>query len=237
MINVIRNESELHFDPRTFGWRNNRQKAKVVVEIQLFDLFLLHPPSLRRPIWTFRTIFQLVPSSKSSSRSRNDRSSFFFQMIEHNTDTIFDRFSKKSHNYAATNFQIYTSYLCQNPLTRSEPGPIWHTPPVTCRIRCPPLRTSRPPWKLRRSAPCDPPRTRLVSVSCPSPASLSLSAPKIEEAKGWKCGILKGRLIDNKYKSNINGEYTNEQRRMIPVISRSERIEDREFEWEEIQLI
>lgn len=43
--------------------------------------------------------------------------------------------------------------------------------------------------------------------------------------------------MDNKYKSNINGEYTNEQRRMIPVISRSERIEDREFEWEEIQLI
>lgn len=63
------------------------------------------------PIWTFRTIFQLVPSSKSSSRSRNDRSSFFFQMIEHNTDTIFDRFSKESHNYAATNFQIYTIYF------------------------------------------------------------------------------------------------------------------------------
>lgn len=96
---------------RTFGRRNNRQKAKMVVEIQLFDLFLLHPPSLHCPIWTFRTIFQLVPSSKSSSRSRNDRSSFFFQMIEHNTDTIFDRFSKESHNYAATNFQIYTIYF------------------------------------------------------------------------------------------------------------------------------
>lgn len=96
----------------------------------------------------FEPSFNLFLRRKVRRDRENDRSSFFFQMIEHNTDTIFDTHSRKKATIMQQpifKYILFTSYLCQNPLTRSEPEPIWHTPPVTCRIRCPPLRTSRPP--------------------------------------------------------------------------------------------